>query len=112
MLNAGSHPESRDKIVLYFVLRIYIGLSLFVGNFLLHQIGSSYELYEAVLEKRIPDAEHLLEEGANPNQTWLDGTIGLHTTAQYGYLEIGQLLVNRGCNINLPDNYGLTLFFV
>ena len=90
------------------MLHTYIGLSLFIGKFLLHQTGSSHALYEAVLEKRIADAEQLLEEGANPNQKWLDGTTGLHTTAQYGYLDIGQLLVGRGCNVNLPDNYGLT----
>ncbi len=48
----------------------------------------------------------LLDFGADPTSKNSKGLTCLHLAAKYGCLEIALLLIARGCDINIRDDYG------
>ena len=54
----------------------------------------------------------LLDNGANPNATTMDGTSVLMVAAETGDIERVQLLVDRGADVNARTNRGITAAMV
>ncbi len=64
-------------------------------------------LYVAVLAKHSRMVRILLENGANPNEKYQDKEYTLlHFAATFHLVEIGQLLIKAGADVNIRDAYG------
>lgn len=72
--------------------------------------GEPWDLVTATRYEAIPVIEKLLDEGADVNQT-LQST-ALHKAAASGNLEIVELLIARGADVNLQDVHGRIPIFV
>lgn len=72
--------------------------------------GVEWDLVTAAQFNMVPVVEKLLDDGADVNQT-LQRT-PLHVASANGNLEILELLIERGADVNLQDIHGRTPLFV
>jgi ankyrin repeat protein len=72
--------------------------------------GVDWDLVTATDYEVIPVIENLLDEGADANMT--QQRTALHAAAERGNLEIVELLIGRGADVNLQDIHGRIPMFV
>jgi ankyrin repeat protein len=52
--------------------------------------------------------QHIDKPGFDVNATSMNGRNALHYAADYGQVEVVQLLLEKKANIDLPDKFGIT----
>lgn len=65
-------------------------------------------IWQAVRGRHAKAVKMLLNHGANPNNTWDDGSSLLHMAAGMGEEEIVNILIDAGIDINICDKDGMT----
>ncbi len=75
-----------------------------------HSTGGDWDLVTATEQDMVPVVRGLLEEGADPNMT-RDRT-ALHVAVELGHVEIVDLLLAHGADLNARDHIGRTPLFL
>ena len=75
---------------------------------LLIDLGAEPQLTKAAHKGHYATIHWLLQAGANPNKTDLNGECPLLVTALRGHKDVVQLLLQQGAKTNLGDRYGNT----
>ncbi|OMJ78227.1 hypothetical protein SteCoe_21987 [Stentor coeruleus] len=69
-----------------------------------------FEMYAAILSNKASGVKELLEKGFNPNYLMPNFAkrSALHAAAEFGSVEIIQILLTHGADPNVKDTYGIT----
>jgi hypothetical protein len=96
-------------VALFIVMMICVAIYIIVVM-LPTSSGVGWDLVAATDYEAIPVIEKLLDEGADVDMT--QQRTALHAAAEQGNLEIVDLLIDRGANVNLMDIHGRVPMYV
>jgi hypothetical protein len=96
--------------LIFFVVMMVVVLAYVIIILVPTASGEDWDLVTATDYEAIPVIEKLLDDGADINMT-LQRT-ALHAAAEKGNLEIVDLLIERGADVNLQDIHGRVPMFV
>lgn len=100
------NPQRRDHVIALFAMGAFL---LFFGGYLYRVYFLDEPLAIAAAEGNITLVRSLLAHGGSPNAEGVDGnSTALVDASAGGYLQIVQLLIDRGADVNRANSRGQT----